>query len=209
MLSEHAPRLAIVALALAGCRAGPNISPYDSSLLGLYTIESWTANAASCAAEGPSVLAERSERLALVEACTVPHEGLHVAPCEDVGSCAREVCDGNVFRAFPLGWDRLVGDDKEGWRGKSWQQPEQVGDHCEAVLRDASETLDGETLVVRVRVFPAVSFPIDETGHCWDLEEAAAAVEGQSCAGLEAPARPQWRALAGVDAGRHDRRGML
>jgi hypothetical protein len=56
-------KLLVLTIALAGCQApAPKMSPYDSGLLGLYTIESWTENRASCEVEGPSVLAGRSER---------------------------------------------------------------------------------------------------------------------------------------------------
>lgn len=178
-------RLLALVLVFGGCRSEPDIRAYDSSLLGLYTIEAWTVNEGSCASEGPSVLAARSERRALVQACTRPHEGLHVVPCDDVQTCEAEACDANLFAIYPDGWDRLAGDDEEGWRGKSWQKPAQVGDRCEAVLRDVSVTVDGEGLVLRSRVAAAVSFPIDERGHCFVTEEAQAAALKLPCAKLE------------------------
>lgn len=131
------------------------------------------------------MLARRSERRAVVEACTYPHEGLHVAPCDDVAACEGVICDGAIFPAFPVGWDRLAGNDEEGWRGSSWRQPVRVGDHCESQFREVRVEVEGETLVVRSRVFETGGYPLAPEGRCTITDDAVAAIEGKPCAALE------------------------
>ena len=54
-MTSYRRRVIPLLIGLAGCGSepGPEIDPYDSTLLGLYTIEAWTVNEASCDGEGP------------------------------------------------------------------------------------------------------------------------------------------------------------
>ncbi|MBK7827975.1 hypothetical protein [Nannocystis sp.] len=189
-MTSYRRRVIPLLIGLAGCGSepGPEIDPYDSTLLGLYTIEAWTVNEASCDGEGPSVLAARSEHAALVQACTESTPRLHVRPCVDEAECESRVCGGGFFEAFAAGWPQLHGNDHDGWHAGAWLAPEMVGDHCEASLRSIKLEVDGDGIVITNRVHHTGDYgppKAEYGGMCWPDDDASAAINKSECSSLE------------------------
>jgi hypothetical protein len=164
----------------------PDMDPYQSGWLGLYAIEAWSYNPTSCDAEGPSILGERTERGALVQACTIDSSTLNVRLCEDEMRCRQESCDGSLFSIDPPGWPFLRGDDVDGWAGASWRLPDEIDGHCEAVYREISAARDGDALVVRAKYWMTGDYgPPGSDGWCEIDDAARKAVSGAACMGYE------------------------
>lgn len=182
-----------MAVLACSCDAEESMSPFDSEMLGVYTIETWTRNDGDCGAEGPSVAADEFA-FAIVRACKWESTFMQVLPCHDPDSCALMDCqpdadDGDDDAVGTLynygGWPFLHGGDAGGWRGEQFDGF-RAPDHCDGDWWRYEVTGTGEALVLRNEIAATGSFPApeDPTRGC-PTASARAAAEGKTCERLE------------------------
>src|SRR5882762_3131982 len=102
-------RILLVAIAIAGC-GGPL-----TDLEGVYTMDTWTDNPTSCAAEGPSVLSTMQDKaLFIKEQNFLGQKFVNGVKCKDVAECQSKAKQDTIFLD---GWAFENGSDSSGWTG--------------------------------------------------------------------------------------------
>src|SRR5258706_13099176 len=85
-----------------------------TDLEGVYTIDTWTNNTTSCAAEGPSVLATQSDKaLFIKEQNFLGTKFINGVKCKDVAECQSK---SKMDTIFLDGWSFESGSDSSGWK---------------------------------------------------------------------------------------------
>lgn len=103
--------LSVAGLLLSAC--GPDFSDVQQ---GVYRIDRWSVNEASCASEGPSVLDEQTRQHAVVvEGDLLGHDYLLFDPCEMGQECASRAQTGKeTFFGFAMFSEGNLADGIEG-----------------------------------------------------------------------------------------------
>jgi hypothetical protein len=173
----HALTLTI-ALAAAAC-GGPS-----TDLEGIWTLDAWNANPASCADPGPDELANHDPLLFIKLESFFGQDFLAVVECPDPATCTADATDDDVdlFASFLL--DR--GSDSDGWTGTiSFSTGPDANNNCSGGASTATLLVDaaGTGITIRDEDVDVPSFP-PRDGMC-EPEDAALAAESLPCTSLE------------------------
>lgn len=180
--------LALFALALAGCGEdeGGGSGPYDSTLLGIWNIDSWTNNPSSCVTEGPSILDQSDNKKLLVQACTlnfgIAVDFLQALECTDDADCESKRCTESSLNLSGSTFES--GNDDDGWRGTTIFAFGAPDDQCSGEVISHVLTADGDDLMLRQETVESGLFPQDAEGFC-DTDTAQAQAKGMPCVALE------------------------
>lgn len=149
---------------------------------GIYLLDDWTSNEASCDAEGPSILAQRSETALFVKEENIfGVEFVNVVLCTDVADCEAMLSEDTIF--LGNGYAFESGSDGSGWTGRTVFAS--GFDECTGSVHDHEMTSPADGVVrIETRRREAQPFPVDEDGFC-ATEDAEEAAEGQPCVSLE------------------------
>jgi hypothetical protein len=155
-------RIAPTLVLLAACGGGHSSL---TALEGVYTINTWTQNSASCDAEGASILGSDTFLYIKTESL-LGTRFVNVNPCPSVGECTTEANDKTTINLGNWGFDK--GSDSAGWTSDSSFGFDNNG-NCDAT-RDASTMTDlGGAIKIEQRSFDA-TYP----GACNDAMNASA-----------------------------------
>lgn len=171
-------RFALLLLVVAACNDDDSLT----SFTGVYTLSSWTENAADCAAEGPSVLDQRPPMVYIKTDNFLGVEFVNVVSCDDLAECQAKANDANTIHLGGFTFDE--GSDSTGWRSTTAFGFESEGT-CDGSVTETVMTspIDG-TIRIESRRTDAPPFPADAAGECPD-EAVIAAAAGQPCTALE------------------------
>ena len=168
-------RLALVLLAAAGCGGS------FTELEGVYNIDTWTRNDASCDAEGGSILEDQTDHSIFVQQQEfLGQEFLAGVLCTDVADCQDKAAEDTLFLGA-FNFDK--GSDSDGWTG-GIVFAGGGGADCSGGVTDIVMTSSGDSIRIESRTRQSVPFPPGPDGFC-DSEDAKDAAEGQPCTELE------------------------
>jgi hypothetical protein len=172
--------IASIVSPMAACGGGSG--GYDTELLGIYTMTTWTENDAGCDAEGPSILETETNKAIFVEIGSfLGVSYMQAVKCVDTADCAMQADGETIFLdAFAFEND---GSDSGGWTGTTVA----AGgiDMCSGSVSDYVMTgPTPDTLRIESRTRDARPFPKDSEGFC-NTDDAKVAAEGQPCVRFE------------------------
>jgi hypothetical protein len=167
-----------IALAAAACGGA------STDLEGVWTLDAWNANPASCADPGPDDLANHDAFLYVKLENLFGQDFLAVNECLDLGTCTTEATDEDVDIFSTFVFDK--GSDSKGWTGTvSYSFGPDANNNCSGGASTATLTVDagGTGIAIRDEDVDVPSFP-PRGGMC-EPEDAAAAAETLPCTSLE------------------------
>jgi len=151
----------------------------ESALLGVYTIDSWTANEAGCGSPGDSILEMQSSTHFNFK--QVDFFGVNVLTlglCADLAECEADFADTD---SIDIGYAFEGGSDANGWTGYISFGSTDGNDNCIATVREhllIGEGVDGVRVTTETRTTDMA--PQEADGSC-DLEAARDMVMDQPC----------------------------
>jgi len=156
-----------------------------SKLLGVYSLDTWTENDASCDAEGPSVLeSSGSTHFFVKEVSFFGTTFLNAALCPDLADCQQRAAESDTIELGDSSYGFDSGSDSAGWTGGGTIAGGS-GDSCSGEVFDYVLTDEGEGMVrIRVETREVSGFPTDSDGFC-DTDAAREAAAEQPCDRLE------------------------
>jgi hypothetical protein len=158
------------------------------SFEGIYGLESYTENPASCDAEGPSTLSSKTEqRFVLVGSSLLGTRFLQLASCADDATCANRVAAIRAPSGFISEYSLILSEEvgPDALSGFLASSGFSMGDTCtEREYVEHELTRSGDAVHVESRTIPLADAPMED-GACWakPTEERAEA-EGRPCAAL-------------------------
>jgi hypothetical protein len=169
-------RLMIVGiLALAACGGG------GSALEGIYTVDAWNDNPASCADPGPSTIADHDPLVWVKKKSFFGQSVLSVDDCTDNAACGTDADSDSLGSFF---FDQ--GSDGDGWVSEFIISSGPDGNNmCGGAVIRNSLTADDSGMAFGIRVETIESAPYAATGGECSTDDAKAAAEGQPCVSLE------------------------
>ena len=171
----------IMTLAMAAVAAGCGGS--GSAYEGVYSVTTWTENDASCAAEGASVLENKTETFFYIKLENfLGTKFLNVKFCDDVGDCQTIAGDDGTIN---IGTFSFESGNDDGWSAGYYSGFAGQDNVCDGNWVDTTLSGDAATSIrLAVRRTPAGGFQPDNDGFCEDKDGEQAA-EGQPCGELE------------------------
>jgi hypothetical protein len=146
----------LVLVMLLGC------SSDETSLAGVYVIQDWTENLASCGAPGPSILSGQQDHGVMVKnADFLGQKFVNATTCLDTEECNQFLNDNTIHLPFALDG----GSDAEGWSGNFVV----VFDNTTACSGDVTHailTAEGDGVTLRIEKTHLASFPRDASDAC-------------------------------------------
>jgi len=163
------------------CSAGCGEDELSTGFEGIYSIETWTENDASCDSEGPSVLEQQSQTMFFVRIESFLFRSyVRAQLCSDLSSCRVRAADPSLV--ISGGWSFPKGSDANGWTNSIFSS--EAVDACTGTLDSYSLTSPSDgVLELRRERRVGVEFAPGPAGCEPALAEAAA--EGLPCQSLE------------------------
>jgi hypothetical protein len=165
---------AVLFLALAACGGA------SSDLEGIYTVDAWNENPASCADPGPSTLANHDPLVFVQIESFFGQDFLAMQECTDPAACTTEANSESphLFPAFDQG------NDDDGWTGSiAFSTGPDVDNNCSGSATFHTLTKDGDTaFTVRFETRDVTFAPTD--GEC-PADDVADLARDQPCTELE------------------------
>ncbi|MDQ3364760.1 MAG: hypothetical protein M3680_04955 [Myxococcota bacterium] len=175
--------LVVAVLAACGESESSRFDELAASMEGIYSVETYTRNAAACLPGGESQLATDTFALVVAESAFGTRY-LSVKACSSVAECrsllGSAASGGDFYFAVhePAGDATLTGEGRSTGFGD--------GTTCRgAELQSTTLTLTGSTLHLEQEITVADAYPVDAEGFC-TTDGAARAAAGKTCSQLEA-----------------------
>jgi len=155
----------------------------SSKLEGIYTVDAWNSNPASCADPGMDISGTMEPLFYIKLDSLLGTDFINVVPCTDMTACSTMANDDGTIHLGHFILDK--GNDKNGWTGTSSYAfgPDPSGS-CMGGVSTAVLTADGDTAVqVRDETIDVAAFA-PSGGEC-RTEDAEAAAATLPCTSLE------------------------
>lgn len=166
--------------ALTGCSG----SGLGTALQGIYQISSWTENNSGCAAEGPSILADNTNKYLWLKLQNFFVDFLAGVGCPDLTTCRKDAKEGFI----PLfgSWIFSEGSDTAGWKGNFIQAGTiSTPGKCAGSVVDFNLSQTGQGAIqIRIETRQSDEFAANSKNEC-TTDDAERAAKGKPCSKLE------------------------
>jgi hypothetical protein len=173
-------RSPILTIAFAAAACGGK----STDLEGIYALDAWNQNSASCADPGGDVLGLHDPNVFIALESFFGQTFLTVVECPDPATCAAEANEEDTLHLGQFLLDQ--GSDSKGWTGTtSFSFGPDVDNNCSGGVSKSTLTVDAGGLAVTIRdeEIDVPSFP-PRDGEC-EPEDAVEASEDLPCTSLE------------------------